>query len=342
MSRRTVISRRAMLQAIPATSLALGFARPARADLASLAEAARREGSVTWYSSLVPGVNQGIVEAMRGRYGIDVRVLRLASGPLTQRYSAEAESGKIAADVIMPASSGPFLASALAKGWTVAPEAADLPAITGGEFPRKWLRSADGAAIIQVLPWIYGYNEELVARRGIKLPADWPDLLHPSLRGQILVPDPAATDSYIQLWDFVLRSYGEDYLRDLRKTEFRITESGAPNIQAVAAGEGALGLPTIGSLVEGVAKVGAPVKALIPAHTTGNEIAITLSRNAPKPNAAKLLVNFILSREGNMILGGSPFEFSVYRTDLPAGYRSPDPNAVAQSKDKIIALLKGK
>lgn len=305
----------------------------------NLVEAARAEKQVTWYSSLVVEVNQGVVDAFKKKYGIEVQVLRLSSGPLTQRYSSEAEANKVVADVIMPTSSGPFLAEALAKGWTSPVEKADLPSIRSGEYPSKWLRPEQGIAIVQIAPWLWGYNENVLAKLNVAPPKDWLDLLDPRLKGQIIMTTITGSDSYVQLWDFVMRAYGPEYLQRFKAQNLRVASNSVMTTQSLAAGEGAIALPLIGSLVVGVASKGAPVKAAVPTKTTGNEIAITFSRNAPHPNAARLLVDYILSREGNLVLGSTPNEFSVYASGLPGGYLSPRPTAVAEFKAKALQML---
>lgn len=310
--------------------------------ISKMIAAARAEGQVTWYSALVVEVNQGIVDAFKKKYGIDVQVLRLSSGPLTQRFSAEAEANKVAADVIMPTSSGPFLASALAKGWTTAVDKADLPSIQSGEYPSRWLRPEQGAAIVQIAPWIWGYNEKVLSGLNVAPPKDWLDLLDPKLKGQIIMTTVTGSDSYVQLWDFILRAYGVEYLQRFKAQNIRIASNSVMTTQSLAAGEGAIALPMIGSLIVGVASKGAPVKAVVPAKTTGNEIAITLSKAAPHPNGARLLVDFILSREGNTVLGSMPNEFSVYASGLPGGYQSPRESAVAENKSRVLQLLEGR
>jgi ABC-type Fe3+ transport system substrate-binding protein len=112
-------------------------------------------------------------------------------------------------------------------------------------------------------------------------------------------------------------------------------------MQALAAGEGSLELITVDSAVQGIASKGGPVATVIPSATTGVEMQtfLTARAKAKHPNAARLLVHFVMTPEGNKIFADDPGSVSIYDTSvLPKEYQSPKPGAL-QNKGRILQLL---
>ena len=85
-----------------------------------------------------------------------------------------------------------------------------------------------------------------------------------------------------------------------QKPGFRIGSSQIADL--VAAGEHPLGINTYSTNIEDLKAKGAPVEwvGLDPVVATLHPIAINAT--APHPNAAKLFVDFVLSREGMLLL----------------------------------------
>ena len=89
-----------MARFIAAVSALAFFALPAAAADQALIDAAKKEGSVTWYTTLI--VNQmarPAVAAFEKKYGIKVNYLRNDSQEIMLRVQAEHRAGKILADV---------------------------------------------------------------------------------------------------------------------------------------------------------------------------------------------------------------------------------------------------
>lgn len=109
----------------------------AQADVDALVKAARAEGEVTWYSSSPDTQNRRVIDAFTAKYGIKVRVLRLSSTNLQQRYSAEAGAGNIAADEVVNAgNSVAYAESGIKNAWVESISEAGIPVIKSGEYPR--------------------------------------------------------------------------------------------------------------------------------------------------------------------------------------------------------------
>src|SRR5262245_32956478 len=123
-----------------------------------LIEQAKKEGTVSLYTSLAPTESQPMAEAFEKKYGIKVELWRSQSERVVQRVVSEAKAGRNTVDVI--ATNGPEMESlAREKVLTTyfTPPAADLPPASIPRHP-LWM-----PARLQV--FVVGYNTHLVDRR---------------------------------------------------------------------------------------------------------------------------------------------------------------------------------
>jgi iron(III) transport system substrate-binding protein len=338
-ARALIRGRKAVWACMGALVLALQApAVHAQAELDALVKAARSEGEVMFYSAPVENVAKRLADAFKAKYGINARFVRLVSNTLLQRYSAEAESGNVAADLFINAGNAPvFEADALKKGWIMRIAEANLPVVRSGEFPARFNKGA--SAVAQVTPWVMAYNTDKV--KGADIPKTWADILHPRFQGQIILPDPAASDAYAEFWAPILQQYGEKFFADLRALNPRRYGQGAQAGQALAAGEGSLFMPLTAQRAAIDRARGAPVDAVMPEDATGVEMQLlmTHSAKAKHPNAARLFANYLLSPEGNKVFNDDPGTISVYDTTrLPKRYVSPSPESL-KIKDQLPRLL---
>jgi iron(III) transport system substrate-binding protein len=301
----------------------------------ALTAAAKDEGSVTWYTTDPPAAVNRIVKGFSTRYGIKVDYVRAASNELTQRYSAEAQAGKVQADVIDgPASA--FYSDAMQKGWTTPLKTAGIPTLDDGEFPKQFYREDQGIAIDIVITWLMGYNTRQVSAD--KAPKTWDDMLKPEFNNRIILVDPRASDAHVEFWDRIMLARGEDFLTRFKAQSPRLAAGGPAAVEALAAGEGAIVLPAAGANITASKANGAPVEMVQPELTVGIESGVALSRNAAHPNAGRLFIDYLLSREGNAVANEDPGSHSPYGADFPKEYHSPRKEALG-NKAKIFQLL---
>jgi iron(III) transport system substrate-binding protein len=87
---------------------------------------------------------------------------------------------------------------------------------------------------------------------------------------------------------------------------------------------------------------GAPIKEVTPARTTGVETMSAVTAGAPHPNAAKLVLNYMLTPEGQAVLNAdstSPLPNIPGTRPLPAQYVSPPIAEAAAQADQLVSLL---
>lgn len=321
-----------------ASILPRGAAQAQGADpaLDKLVEAAKKEGPPTLYTGYTPVQINALVTAFQKTYGMQIKVQRLVTGQLIARYAAEQESNSVAADVIMQ-SDQLFAVDAARKGWLMKLSAAEVPALK--QWPAKsWI--SDTYAPVVLLPWGFSYNTKKLT--GADAPANWQDLLKPQYRGQILFTDPKATLSLLTNMFYLSKEFGDDYLREFAKQQFTLIPSLVPGLQQIAAGEKSILVQTIPSADKALVAAGAPINTIVPEKHTGFAHYTGVSAKAPNPNAGKLLLNFMLTREGQETLVRDS-GFSVLG-DVPGSlpgkaFEPPDWAEMAKEKERLYKLL---
>ncbi len=339
-------------QAVIACILALMFSlstvknsiaqpKPAAIDMDKLVTDAKREGQLTYYLTATENVARRTSDAFKKEYGIDAQFVRLTSAALKQRFGAEAQASNIAADLLIDTGAGSeqFVAEGLSKNWLQPVEDANLPILRSGGFPKQFVRGA--AVIVQVSPWLIAYNTTKF--KPGQAPKSWADLTDQALKGQILFTSFAnASPSYMDMLELLLKQYGPDYMSRIRNLEPRWYNGGVPAMNALAAGEGAVMFPAVGSMVAGLKDKGAPIDLYQPDFTTGVEQILLLAApdKSKRPNAARLFANWIMGRDGNKIVNADPGNVSVYDTaNLPRAYQAP---GTRENRERILRLLDSK
>lgn len=307
--------------------------------LNDLVNAAKKEGSVTWYLSISAEIGRRVSEAFQAKYGINTSFIRLSSSQLLQRYAAEADAGKVVAGLLVLTITADQVAKFVKSGWLESSLDGQIPVLKG-EYPAELNRGA--ARMVSTTPWQLGYNTQRVSKD--QLPQDFKDLLNPKWKGKIIIPDPASSESYIAVWYAVLQAYGEGFFGSLRGQNLRFAQSAVPAAQALAAGEGDLAYPTLSVNLAPLKKAGAPIElTLLRGANIGNfaQLVVTRRDKATQPNAARLLANYILSKEGNAVFNADG-EIGPYDPRAITGaFQPPSPEAL-KHKETILKLLSGK
>lgn len=282
---------------IAAVALVLA-ANPAAAVDQALIDAARKEGTVVWYSGLI--VNQivrPISDGFEKKYpGIKVQGSRLTSSEAALKIMNEARAGKPQADVF----DGTALVFRLIAAGVVEnykPEAAKA-------FPDGSKEPNGAWTAVNTYIMTPAVNTDTVADKDI--PKTLQDLLDPKWRGRMAWTNDPTTAGPPGFIGNVLTSMGQaagmDYLR--RLAQQRIVNVPAAQrvvLDQVIGGQYALALMTFNNHSVISANDGAPVRWLPiePAVQLPNPAGLV--RNAAHPNAAKLFLEYMLSPEGQAV-----------------------------------------
>ena len=288
------MSRRLLMALIAGTCGCLfiastGFA----ADLSPLIAKAREEKELVWYTTTSAGDNQAIIAGFTRKYPfLKAQALRTTGEKLRQRVLAEAAAGQFFSDVVSVSGleMGVMKSKNLLQPY-VPPEAESYPA---GAKDRDGYYTA-----IYARNFVIGYNTAMIPEKD--RPKDWPDLVEPRWKGKFGI-DEEEFEWYGTIIDYWGREKAIKYMKALAAQQPQLRRGHSLLAQLMAAGEFPMAL-VFPFEIEQLKRRGAPVDwsaTSDPIVTSINVVA--LSAKAPHPNGAKLLINYILSEEGQNII----------------------------------------
>lgn len=296
--------------------------------------AARKEGKVVVYgSSTAPAVRQVAPEFYK-KYGFELEVQAMDKGSaLTAKLFMERRARLYLVDVMLTGTNNavneilPEGAAASLEHELILPEVLDPKSWYTGKLP--WLgdeRLVFMAYAFPVAPM--AINTELVKKDEIN---SFNDLFNPRWKGKILMNDP--TISGVGLKSFSVFGFyvlNLDFYRQLAKQEPAIIRDQRLQVEWLAKGKYHILLAPRPAPMMEFMRAGAPVAYVVPQEGTyiatggGN---ITLAKNAPHPRAARVFINWFLSREGQSLVTAIEGAQSA-RADVPI--QALDPLSVRQ------------
>ncbi|MGE5536992.1 MAG: ABC transporter substrate-binding protein [Gemmatimonas sp.] len=289
----------------------------ARAVDPAIVDAAKKEGEVVWYTTLI--VDQLVrpaSSAFEKKYpGIRVRYVRNNSTETAIKIINEAKAGRMQADVFDGTNTSEVLKKeGLVEAWM--PDSAK-------DWPRD-VADPDGwwvATNVYVLT--PGFNTELV-KKGTE-PRTFDDLLDPKWKGKMVWNGSVSTSGGPGFIGNVLSFMGEEkgmaYLQKLSGQRIANLDVSARQVlDQVIAGEYPLALQIFNHHTVISAKKGAPSDWIKMEPATVVLQVASVAKGAPHPNAGKLLLDFLVSDEGQQFFRKADY--------LPASPRveAPDPS----------------
>ena len=270
----------------------------ARAADPALIEAAKKEGEVIWYTTqIISQLVRPVSAAFEKKYGIKVRSTRANSTELSVKIINESRAGRPQSDVFDGTSTVvPLKKEGFVLQWQPDP---------AKSYPAQY-KDPEGYWVANNLFFLTpGFNTALVPK------GTEPKQLPGAARSEMARQD-GLEHRAVELGRPRLHRHGADrdgrrrgawlYLRELSKQRIANIGSAAREVlDQVIAGEYPLALQIFNHHTVISAKKGAPVDWIKMEPVTGTLSVISVHKNAPHPNAAKLLVDFIMSSEGQNI-----------------------------------------
>ena len=128
------------------------------------------------------------------------------------------------------------------------------------------------------------------------------DFVNPKWKGKLGFLDPRTPGSGQSIWSFLWDVKGEGYLRKLVQQDLFVSRDQRQLADALAKGKLAIALGVSFYTLEGFLVANLPIKELPPlkegAPSSNGSGVIGIVKNPPHPNAAKVFVNWLLSKEG--------------------------------------------
>ncbi len=266
-----------------------------------LADMAKAEGKVTFYANITSV--EPILEDFGKRYGVKAEYTRLSTTKFIATILTEHAAGKLTADVLQaPMPVLEFLKEKGVLASYTSPAAAGYP---------KWANK-DGK--IQSFGIEYAaliYNKELV--KPVDVPKRYEDLTDPKWMGKIVMADPsshATTISWlVGLRENVLKSDAEwmKFLKGLAANKPMFVASFGPTPAPIESGEKLIGISMPKYIIT---KAPAPLDwAKVSQPMMGTPRGMAITAGAPHPNAARLFMDYWLSRDAMKILAEKVGEY---------------------------------
>jgi len=257
-----------------------------------LVEAAKKEGTLTFYTSMQTPESGPLSQAFEKKYGIKVQLWRATSDQVVQRAITEARGGRNTFDVVE--TNAPEV-EALAREQVVAEyNTAHLADLPDWAIPahHKWY--SDRANL-----WIVAFNTNKVNNE--EIPTSYEGFTDSKWKGRIGI-ESTDQDWMYGVVNFLGEQRGIELFRKLSALKPDMRLGHALLAELIAAGEVPVGLTVYSGNADSVKKKGAPVEWAAVEPIVGRPQALAVAKNAPHPNAALLFADFVLSPDGQKLL----------------------------------------
>ncbi len=274
-----------------------------------IAAAARKEGTLTLYTTIAEKDLPAIIGPFEKKYGIKVSTWRAGTDKVLQRAVTETRAKKHEFDAVhfgapeMEALSREKVLQAVAS-----PVHKDL---LPGSVPahREW-----AATILSV--WVQAYNTQAVKKED--LPKTYKDLLDPKWKGKLGIE--VKNDDWFATVVHMMggEQQGVKFFQDLVAKNGISPRQGHTLLNnMVVSGEVPMALTVYNYMPEQAKKKGAPIDwfALEPAVARAN--AIGVARNAPHPNAGLLFYEYLLGPEGQQAMASVDYVPTNTKVESP-------------------------
>jgi iron(III) transport system substrate-binding protein len=286
--------------------LAGSFSPALAATTDAVINAAKREGEVVYYASMNLSEANALIGEFEKRHPyVKVKLQRSGSEKLLTRVLTEARAKKFFADVIQTVEFSMHIFSRGGLLTRYIPQA-------NSYYPKDYKEEGVWTTVYYNA-YVTAYNTRLVPPR--LLPKTYDDLLDARWKGKMMMEGSKA-EWFAGLLQIMGQERGLKYMRDLARQQPSPREGHELLAQLVAAGEGVMDINIPAASAERMKERGAPIDWIALGPAPAVMVGIGLSAQAAHPNAAKLYLDFVLSREGQK-LAQTPGRF-VARADLAA------------------------
>jgi iron(III) transport system substrate-binding protein len=262
-------------------------------------DAAKKEGKVVWYTSLVLPSAEKVAKLFEAQYpGIKVEVHRTGSQRILQRVMQELSANIKNVDVIHTSDAGHFV---LLKEKKLL---AQYTPAGVEKFPAGF-KDKDGYYFgLRATLNVITYNTKAVS--AAEAPKTWKDLLDPKWKGKLVTAHPGYSGviaTHVLALEHLL---GWDYFKQLAQNKPMIVQSANDPGTTVASGERVVGVNGGEYSAYQLKKKGNPIEIVYPKEGVPLVVSPTaIASFAPHPNAAKLFTDFTFTRECQQVMADS-------------------------------------
>jgi iron(III) transport system substrate-binding protein len=277
-------------------------------------EGAKKEGKLLWYTSLTGGPNLEVPKAFEAKYpGIKVDVYRGDSDAIIARVLQEAEAKRYLVDAIE--TTFPIL-KVMKDDKLLTPYFSPYLAQYPDDVKEKAAKGLVYWATDRESYIGLAYNTNAIPTSAA--PKRFDDLLRPELRGKIGF---ATSDTGNRVIGAMLVSKGAEFVQKLKSQDVTLhAVSGRAILDMVISGElGASPTVFLSHSRVSISK-GAPIKWVAMDVVPTNAGGVAFPANAPHPHAALLFCDYLLSPDGQKLLGKFGLDSAVNKPEFKRWY----------------------
>jgi len=268
-------------------------------------ELGKKEGRVSFYTTMGADECKLLVDAFQAKYpAIRVDITRLGSEKLLQRIITEARAGSHFFDAVTNSGMEIYLLAkmGLLANFKTAEFAAFVP--DSKDPAGRWVDLYSNLRMI-------GYNTRAVPKD--KIPKRYEDLLEPGWKGQIGFPE-GQFSWYATMLKIMGEERGRKFFQGLARQDLNYRGAQVLIAQMISAGEFNLGF-TYDTQILRFKSRGAPIDIAPMPFVTKNIHPLALAAHAPHPNAGKVFIDYVLSKEGQLFI--KKMGRVISRSDIP-------------------------
>jgi iron(III) transport system substrate-binding protein len=331
-----------------------------QAEWERVLQAAKQEGVVSLLGTTGVEVRDALTLPFQKAYGIQVDYFGGSGSEQAARVSAERRAGKYAWDIFVGGTTTGFASMIPIKAFDPLDPALILPEV---KDPKNWrgggIEFVDtGRQMVVMTPAhrvILIVNTAAVDPNSIK---SYKELLNPKWKGQIAIDDPRRSGPGQACFTFFYLhpELGPDFIRALARQEPVVFRDPSQLVNLVGQGKYPILIGPRDTMLADALKRSLPINVVNPSTVReGSDISsssgnVAIFNRAPHPNAAKVYINWLLSKEGQSHHARALSTVSS-RLDVPHDHaepwKVPQPGAIKtyaaeamEAKDSLLLLLK--
>ncbi len=322
----------AILAMLNFSVLAAAAPAPVAGEWESTLAAAKKEGTVAVITDVTSDMRDALTLEFQKKYGITVETFGSSGRELAPRVATERKAGQFLWDVYVHGSTTALEALIPIGAFDPLEPALILPDVKN---PKTWRGGGiefldPGKTVMVMTPFQQGtifYNTKLVNPKEFK---SYKDLLNPKWKGKIIADDPRKSGPGQATFTFFYLhpELGPDFIRALGKQQLVLYRDYAQETDIIGQGKYPLLIGTADFIPIAKAKQGVPIGIVDTRQLKeGTDLSpangdVALFNRAPHPNAAKIYINWLLSKEGQTIFSRANGYVSA-RLDVPTDHTEP-------------------
>ncbi len=321
--------------------------------------AAKKEGTVSVIGPVGNDRHDLLTMPFEKKYGIKVEYFSDRGSGIGPRLTAERKAGKFLWDIFIGGTTTALTVTLPGGMLDPIEPALILPEV---KDPKQW--RGGGVEYVdtgkRILVMMLSQRAILYVNPNVVKPdsiTSYKDLLNPKFKRKLVMDDPtmAGPGQATFTFFYLHPDLGPKFIRELAKQEPTIMRDYLQELETIAREKFLVLIGDTDMIAEERMKAGMPIAILDPRKIKeGSDIgsitgALTMFNHAPHPNAAKVYINWLLSKEVQTDLARLTGNISP-RLDVPTDHspwRVPIPNAIKtytraaiDVKDEMLAVFK--